>query len=86
MAAMIPPAPAALLQKLRTATAQALAATETPPSPCISVCRMDTAQQYCVGCLRTLDELCAWGTADATTQRLIWERVRQRSQNTASQA
>lgn len=47
---------------------------------------MDTAQQYCVGCLRTLDELCAWGAADASIQRLIWERVRQRSQNTASQA
>jgi predicted Fe-S protein YdhL (DUF1289 family) len=31
-------------------------------SPCISVCRIDPATGYCEGCLRTLDEIAAWGT------------------------
>ncbi|HET8830586.1 MAG TPA: DUF1289 domain-containing protein, partial [Casimicrobiaceae bacterium] len=33
-------------------------------SPCISVCRIDDATALCVGCLRTLDEIAAWGTLD----------------------
>lgn len=30
-------------------------------SPCINVCRMDAATGWCEGCLRTLDEIAAWG-------------------------
>lgn len=78
---MIPPAPKALLRKLCTVEREHLLATDctTPlPSPCISVCRMDEAQQYCVGCLRTLDELRAWGSSDEATKRHIWQRVRAR--------
>jgi uncharacterized protein len=33
-------------------------------SPCISVCVMDAASGYCTGCLRTIDEIVAWGQAD----------------------
>ena len=32
------------------------------PSPCISVCRMDPASGLCQGCLRTIDEIVAWGS------------------------
>ena len=53
-------------------------AAEAPPSPCISVCRMDADRQYCVGCLRTLDELRCWGKADATAKRQIWQQIQQR--------
>lgn len=31
-----------------------------PPSPCISVCQMDNRTGYCVGCLRTIDEIRDW--------------------------
>lgn len=31
-------------------------------SPCISVCRIDPATGWCVGCLRTIDEIASWGT------------------------
>ena len=31
-------------------------------SPCISVCRLDPATGWCVGCLRTIDEIASWGT------------------------
>lgn len=30
-------------------------------SPCINVCRMDAATGWCEGCLRTLEEIAAWG-------------------------
>lgn len=79
---VIPPAPAALLHKLRTVTAQGLLnaeASQPVPSPCVSVCRMDTPQHYCVGCLRTLDELRAWGSASADAKRAIWADIQQRS-------
>jgi predicted Fe-S protein YdhL (DUF1289 family) len=31
-------------------------------SPCISVCRLDPATGWCIGCLRTIDEIAAWGS------------------------
>ena len=82
----IPPSPEVLRHKLDTVTAQDLLradATEPPPSPCVCVCRMDAQRQYCLGCLRTLDELRAWGTADAATKRHIWLQIAQRSAHTA---
>lgn len=85
IAAMIPPAPQALLHKLRTAERNKLFSSDskTPvASPCVSVCRMDEARQYCLGCLRTLDELRAWGSSDDAAKRDIWQRVRQRATST----
>lgn len=38
-------------------------------SPCIDICRMDEASGWCEGCLRTLDEIAAWGSL-ADAQRL----------------
>ncbi|ANY63478.1 hypothetical protein MA05_17085 [Comamonas aquatica] len=79
--ATIPPVPEALRHKLQTVVALGSlqpSAAEAPPSPCISVCRMDADRQYCVGCLRTLDELRFWGKADATAKRQIWQQIQQR--------
>lgn len=45
------------------------------PSPCVSVCQLDASQHHCIGCLRTLDELRAWGQADAATRLGIWHKV-----------
>lgn len=76
-----PVPPEALLHKARTVLGQGLLrpdAAEAPPSPCISVCRMDDDRSHCVGCLRTLEELRQWGKADAATQRGIWQAVLQR--------
>jgi predicted Fe-S protein YdhL (DUF1289 family) len=41
------------------------------PSPCVSVCVLDTSGRICIGCLRTLDEIAAWATLDATAKRRI---------------
>lgn len=73
----------ALQHKLRTVAPLLCAETIQPmPSPCVSVCRMDDAQQYCLGCLRTLDELRAWGSADDATKRQIWLHIRERCKPT----
>jgi len=34
------------------------------PSPCIGICRLD-AQELCVGCRRTIDEIAEWSRASA---------------------
>jgi uncharacterized protein len=49
-----------------------------PPSPCISVCRMDPASGLCTGCYRTLDEIAQWGGASAAWKRTVWAQIRQR--------
>lgn len=48
-------------------------------SPCISVCRMDEASGLCVGCLRTLDEIVAWGVLDDAGKRAVWTLIGQRA-------
>lgn len=48
------------------------------PSPCINVCRMDSASGLCEGCLRTIDEIVAWGTMDDDGKRTVWQRLEQR--------
>lgn len=57
-------------------------------SPCTSVCRMEAHSGWCEGCLRSIDEIIAWGTLDDPAKRRIWllldERRRQR--DTAAQA
>jgi len=30
------------------------------PSPCVNVCQMHPENNYCVGCLRTIDEIANW--------------------------
>ncbi|ATQ73468.1 MULTISPECIES: DUF1289 domain-containing protein [Massilia] len=56
---------------------------QTPvPSPCISLCEMapDTAsgKGLCRGCLRTLDEIVAWGNAPDEYKRAVWAEIRRR--------
>lgn len=52
------------------------------PSPCQSVCVMHSVTGWCEGCLRSLDEIAAWGRMDNPTRRAVWallpERLAQR--------
>ena len=43
------------------------------PSPCTSVCAIERG--FCRGCLRTLDEIAAWPTADDAEKRRILARL-----------
>lgn len=52
---------------------------QTPvPSPCIGLCKMSPDTGLCEGCLRTIDEICAWGTADDDAKRAVWAEIRRR--------
>ena len=54
---------------------------QTPvPSPCINVCKMSPATGLCEGCLRTIDEIVAWGRADDDYKRAVWAEIRRREQ------
>ena len=48
---------------------------EPVPSPCVSVCQMDAERVFCIGCLRTLDELRAWSTLNNTDKRAVWQLI-----------
>jgi predicted Fe-S protein YdhL (DUF1289 family) len=56
----------------------AAAAPSEVPSPCVSVCRMDPVTQLCEGCLRTLDEIAAWGRMEDGEKRQVWSAISQR--------
>ena len=45
------------------------------PSPCTSVCTIDAATGWCAGCLRTIDEIAAWGSLDDRAKRAVWKRL-----------
>lgn len=49
------------------------------PSPCTGVCAIDPVTGWCRGCLRTLDEIAAWGSADDAARRLILARLKDRA-------
>ena len=40
-------------------------------SPCSNVCRIDDASGWCVGCLRTLDEIAAWASVDDDQRQAV---------------
>ena len=46
------------------------------PSPCTGVCTLDDAQDLCVGCGRTLDEIAAWSTMTDDARRAVWMRLK----------
>lgn len=48
------------------------------PSPCVGVCKMDTAQGWCSGCFRTLEEIGLWSRATDATKLAVWAQVEQR--------
>lgn len=45
------------------------------PSPCVSVCRIDEGSGWCLGCLRTIDEIAAWAALDDDGRRKVWREL-----------
>jgi hypothetical protein len=56
---------------------------DTPHSPCIKVCVLD-AQNLCVGCLRTLDEIARWEAMSRRERIAVLEQVERRAAERAS--
>lgn len=43
-------------------------------SPCVDICALDDGD-ICLGCQRSIDEICAWSTASDAERRQILDRV-----------
>lgn len=49
-------------------------------SPCIRHCTLDD-DDICLGCFRSIDDICAWGGADNRERRQILERAAKRRES-----
>jgi uncharacterized protein len=45
------------------------------PSPCISVCQIDSATDACLGCRRTVDEIRDWIIMTAEEKKAVLARI-----------
>ena len=61
-----------------TARAVRSSAADDVPSPCVSVCAIDPAGGYCLGCYRTLDEIAAWINLDSAQRLADWDAIETR--------
>lgn len=55
-----------------------LADEELAASPCTGVCRVEAVSGLCAGCLRTLDEIAAWGGLDVAGRLEVLQAVARR--------
>jgi len=49
--------------------------TNTTPSPCINICKLDETSSFCTGCLRTREEISVWSTATSAQKTQILQQV-----------
>jgi uncharacterized protein len=55
-------------------------------SPCVAICTMNPASDFCDGCQRTIGEIAAWSTMSNDEKRQVWVRIGQRKARAAEQA
>jgi len=48
-------------------------------SPCISICALDETETYCIGCMRTSEEIMSWLTFSEEERKKILEELKTRS-------
>jgi uncharacterized protein len=56
----------------------------TVPSPCISNCKIDEISKFCIGCLRTIDEIMAWSAMNDDEKTQVWKLLQQRAASNGS--
>ena len=52
-------------------------------SPCVNICQMDPASGYCIGCLRTIDEIMNWLDLNNDQKRAIVAQLEERKKVSA---
>ena len=57
---------------------------EFVPSPCIGLCLMNAQTGWCEGCLRTIEEIVAWGSATDADKRAVWVELKRRAADAAA--
>jgi predicted Fe-S protein YdhL (DUF1289 family) len=50
-----------------------------PGSPCNSTCRIAPDTGWCEGCLRSMDEIIAWGAMPPAAKRRVWAELSRRA-------
>ncbi len=66
------------IELLAARAMQVRAGAANVPSPCISVCSMDPVSGLCSGCLRTIEEIGQWSTANDAAKRAMWLLIEKR--------
>ncbi len=51
---------------------------DEPESPCINICVIHPDARLCTGCLRSIDEITAWGQMTSDERRAVVEAVPRR--------
>lgn len=51
---------------------------DSVPSPCISVCQVDDANDLCIGCFRHIDEIRDWPILSAEEKKAVLARCADR--------
>ena len=51
---------------------------QPPSSPCVKVCRISERSGYCIGCLRTRDEIGSWWGLSDEEKRELLEQIEER--------
>ncbi|NIO41358.1 MAG: DUF1289 domain-containing protein [Burkholderiales bacterium] len=47
-------------------------------SPCVNICQMNPDTGYCVGCLRTIDEIAEWLEMSNEEKRKVLNQLEER--------
>ncbi|MGR3549066.1 DUF1289 domain-containing protein [Pseudooceanicola sp.] len=51
---------------------------DEPESPCINICVIHPDARLCTGCLRSIDEITAWGQMTSDERRAVMEALPKR--------
>ena len=54
------------------------ASSQQVASPCVNVCQIDPQTGYCMGCLRTIDEIADWLEMTNEEKQQVLDRLEQR--------
>lgn len=55
-------------------------------SPCVSLCVMDEASGWCLGCGRTIDEIARWGSTDEADRAAVMAELAARMKELEKQS
>jgi len=66
-----------LARERRRAERQRLLASG-PPSPCVSICRLDDRTGLCVGCFRNIDEIRDWMIMPPDERQTVLRQIDER--------
>ncbi|UCD70172.1 MAG: DUF1289 domain-containing protein [Betaproteobacteria bacterium] len=52
--------------------------TEQAVSPCVNICQINPETGYCVGCMRTIDEIAGWLEMTNEDKRQVLNQLEER--------